>query len=278
MAVNRSPTDHADHDELRIAAYAAGDLAGSELRTATELVATCPACARLADDLTIIQAATRRLPAPDRRRDFRLTEADAERLAHRGWRGFLGALAGPRFAFTQPLAAGLATLGLVGILLTALPAGLGGGFGASTESTTVGGAPESSGDRVASPPEALPSGETGAGAAGAANPAPSLTVPAPVASEDAAALEQASPLPAQVPGASAEPPAAPAGSGAVAVPPDAGQPTEPTAQQKSLAFDSTRDGTADAGPSPLLLASALLLIGGLGLLALRFGARRIVAR
>jgi hypothetical protein len=264
MAVSKIPTDHADHDELRIVAYAAGDLSGSELTMATELVASCATCARLADDLPLIRAATRRLPAPERTRDFRLTTADAARLRPGGWRRYLGSLAGPRFAFTQPLAAGLATLGLIGVLLATLPAGLG-GFSASTGSSNVEGAPETSGDRVAAPAEAQPSGE--AGAAGAADLAPSLTAPEPAPSSGAAALLPSGSPPSEQPVASAD-------AGGSATAPDAAGSTE---AQKDLASGTSADGTTGTGPSPLLAVSALLLVGGLGLLALRLGARRIAA-
>ena len=45
------------------------------------LVACCPACAALHDDLLALSSATRALPIPPRPRDFRLTAADAARLA-----------------------------------------------------------------------------------------------------------------------------------------------------------------------------------------------------
>lgn len=261
MAVNHVSPDHADHDELRIAAYAAGDLDGSELAAATDQIDSCTACARLADDLGLIRAATRELPAPQRTRDFRLTEADADRLRPRGWRRFIVPLGGPRFSFTQPLAAGLATLGLVGILLATLPAGLG-GFGASSEVTNVGGALETSGDRVAAP-EAQPSG-----AAGGADQAPSLISPEPSASAGAAALAPSEAVPS-------EPPAAATDAGAAAgTVPEAGG---PSVSQKDLAVGTTRDESATGRPSDLAIVSLTLLVGGLGLLALRFGARRIAA-
>jgi anti-sigma factor RsiW len=260
MAVNRIPTDHAAHDELRIAAYAAGDLEGAELAIATESIASCPACARLADDLALIRSATSRLPQPGRTRDFRLTEADAARLRPPGWRRFVASLAGPRFALTQPLAAGLATLGLAGILLATVPAGLG-GFGASMESSTVGGALQTSGDRVAAP-EAPPS--DGAGAAGQA---PSVATPEPAPSSGAAALAPSGPPPSEPPVASGD-----AGGGAAA--PGSGEPAE---SQKDLAFGTSAEGAAVTGPPPLMVVSLVLLVVGLGLLAVRLAARRLFA-
>ena len=121
--------DHPDHDLELVAAYAAGDAAGADLETATTLVAGCPECAALHHDLRAIAAALPALPAPVRRRDFRLTPEQAAALRPAGWRGLLGTLAGPRFRFAAPLGTGLAALGLAGILvgsLGSLPLGIGG--------------------------------------------------------------------------------------------------------------------------------------------------------
>ena len=58
------PSDgHAGHDPLLVAAYAAGDAAGSELDDALALVAACPDCAALHHDLRAIATATAALPA-----------------------------------------------------------------------------------------------------------------------------------------------------------------------------------------------------------------------
>ncbi len=72
-----------------------------------------------------------------RTRDFRLTAAQADALRPAGWRRLLGPFASPRFSFAGPLGTGLATLGLVGILVA------GGGIplgGATSADTTAGGA------------------------------------------------------------------------------------------------------------------------------------------
>lgn len=235
MAVNESPTQHADHDELRIVAYAAGDLEEAELATATELVSSCSACARLATDLRLIRAATASLPVPRRTRDFRLSEADAARLRPTGWRRFLAPLASSRFAFTQPLAAALVTLGLAGLLVGTAP-----GLFSGAASSPAGGAAV---ERAAAPAsEAMPSadarGEIG-------RYAPQALVPS----------------------------AAPVPSAADAIPPAGG--TAPMGDAKLGVSFTASDAAPTGGLSPLVLGSVILLIGGVGLLLLRWSARRL---
>jgi hypothetical protein len=112
-------TSHDRHDALLVAALAAGDLAGTDRDHATDLIASCPDCAALHDDLVAIARATASVPPPIavRPRDYRLSPKDAARLRPAGWRRFAGVLAGPRLAFTKPLGIGLTTIGLAGLLL-----------------------------------------------------------------------------------------------------------------------------------------------------------------
>ena len=136
MSDRRHDTD-ASHDLELVARAAAGDLAAGEAMAAHERLATCEPCAELAADLRSIAAATRDLgsaatwaattAAP---RDFRLTEADAARLRRRPFLGVGAALVwiGGR---ARGLGGVLATLGLVGLLVSAgLPALFGGAAGA----------------------------------------------------------------------------------------------------------------------------------------------------
>lgn len=116
-----SPPAHADHDAILVAALSAGDLTGSARADAEALVAACTACATLHADLRAIAAATKALPAPVRTRDFRLTPAQAQRLRPSAPRRWLEALASPRLAVTKPLAVTFTTLGIAGLLLTAIP-------------------------------------------------------------------------------------------------------------------------------------------------------------
>ncbi len=128
---------HARHDFDLVVAAAADDLAGSDRDRAADLMASCAECALLAADLRVIADSMRALgsvftapiaPAP---RDFRLSDQDAARL---------GRSAGPPFGRTRVprswargLGGALATLGLVGLLVSAVPLGfLGAAGGAAT--------------------------------------------------------------------------------------------------------------------------------------------------
>jgi hypothetical protein len=119
---------HATHDPELVAAHASGDATGADLETAAALVAGCAECGALHRDLRAIAAALPAMPAPVRRRDFRLTPGQAASLRPAGWRRLAGLLSGPRFSFAAPLGAGLATLGLAVLLLSGpgLPIGMGG--------------------------------------------------------------------------------------------------------------------------------------------------------
>src|SRR3954452_5852718 len=114
-------TPHDAHDPLLIAAHAAGDTTGEESRQAADLVATCETCATLHADLVAIAATTRVLPAPVRTHDYRLTPEQAAKLRPTARRRLLATLGSTRFAFAAPLGATLATLGLAGLLLAAIP-------------------------------------------------------------------------------------------------------------------------------------------------------------
>jgi hypothetical protein len=119
---DRFRASHAEHDPLLIAAFSAGDLGAADREQAELLVSSCTECALLEADLRAIASATVALPKPVRQRDFSLSAEDAARLRKSGWRGFVRTLAGPRSAALKPLATGLTTLGIAGLLLAALPA------------------------------------------------------------------------------------------------------------------------------------------------------------
>src|SRR5512142_2347353 len=116
------PDAHSAHDQLLLAAFAAGDLPEAAAADAAGLAASCGECAQLVADLRAIARATAALPMPARRRDFRLSAVDAARLRGPMWRRAMSALIAPRFSFTRPLAAGLTTLGIAGLLLAWFPA------------------------------------------------------------------------------------------------------------------------------------------------------------
>jgi anti-sigma factor RsiW len=233
---DRIPASHAEHDPLLVAALAAGDLEPAD-RLLVERLASCPECALLAADLRAIATATAALPPRTRPRDFSLRAEDAARLRRRGWRGFVAAFGGRRSAALKPLATGLTTLGIAGLLLAALPA--------------------------------VPLGGPGAAQQGAAAPTGSSRDVKEVYTDTAGgAIESGAPPRAvadysQQPGASREPVpvtgplASPLEVDAPAAQPGAGAPTA-------------------TGPSPLAVLSGALLVLGLGLFGLRWTARRLV--
>jgi hypothetical protein len=112
-------TSHDRHDPMLVAALAADDLAGTDRDQAIALTRSCPECATLHDDLLALARATAATPPPiaTRPRDFRLTPADAARLRPSGWRRLVAAASSSRTIFSRPIGAGLATLGLVGLLI-----------------------------------------------------------------------------------------------------------------------------------------------------------------
>lgn len=241
-----SHPDHADHDELAVAAFAAGDAVDLELERAQQLVAGCADCAALFADLQALQAATAALPAPRRTRDFRLTEADAARLRPRGWRSLLAAFGSPRLAFTQPLAVGMATLGIVGLLVASLP----GPLMTATAPASDGGA------TVEMAPEGAPAGP-----------------------DDLLKTEATGPLASAAPGDATIPGPAPAETPSTALVP-APSPAESTAAartdaQADLGFDGGSREPGETGGAPWLTGlSALLLVVGVALFAVGRLARR----
>jgi hypothetical protein len=130
---------HALHDEVLIAALAAGDLAGEddapERERARALVTRCPACRVVHDDVAAISAATRATAARTAvaPRDFRLTPEAAIRLG--GTVPIGGRLVAPRAgrairallaAFARPVGASVAAMGLVGVLVGSAAMGMAG--------------------------------------------------------------------------------------------------------------------------------------------------------
>lgn len=147
--------DHADHDLELVAARAADDaLSTDERQAADELLQGCTDCATLANDLRLLSTTLRTdLPIPRRPRNFRLTREEATRaVPDSPWARFLAALAGPRFAFLQPLAATALSIGLVLAVV---------GF-VGTEATGSRPAPESGAGRAGA--AALPAASAGASA------------------------------------------------------------------------------------------------------------------
>ncbi len=258
------PAAHETHDQVLIAARAAGDLAGRDFERAEELLATCASCRSLHDELVVISAASRSLPAPSRPPglDFRLSPDQASRLAAGGWWRRLLQPFGPTAAASwRPMAAALTTLGLAGLLLAALPnlqlgaggaAGILSTVGASVPGSAAGGAAASSDPRVLGP---------------AAQPTPAPTTDRTNVDTAGGPISSA---PGTVSGNTAEPagPASPSASSG-----DAYEGVVASPQgSKSIVTESP----GSSGPAPLMVVSLILVGAGLGLFALRLAARRLV--
>jgi hypothetical protein len=256
--------DHAGHDPLLVAAYAAGDATGARLDAAAALVATCAACGALHHDLRAIARALPAVaatPPSPRPRDFRLTADQAASLRPSGWRRLLAPLAGPSFAFARPLGTGLATIGLAGILVAGA-SGIPLGGAASAPAGTAAG-----GDVML----AAPTAADGAEELYAAN-APATEAPAAGGSPGAVADPSAAPADGERndQGAGGEAPKESAETGAAGA----------TASGPVAASGGEGEGApleTPAPPMPVLIAAAGLtaLAAGLLLLALRFAARRV---
>jgi hypothetical protein len=264
-----SASDHASHDTILVASLADHSLAASERAAAEALVARCSECADLEADLLALRAATRAMPTPARPIDYALTARDAARLRSGGWRRFVAILGTSRDALSRPLAAGLTTLGLVGLLVTAAP------------SLMMGGASSASGPTTISAPAGGATSKNGDGS--------ERSGVVPAASAAAAAAPSAAPAAGGISGSSVDQSAAPAPvrapvADAATQPPDTEAYTDGTANAqagttggKSREPDSASDLLASqefGGVSPLAVLSVAFLIAGLGLFAVRWGARR----
>jgi hypothetical protein len=121
----------------------------------------CARCAALYRDLVALTAALPLGALPARPRAFTLDEHEARSLRPRAWRAWWSVVGSARDTVTKPLAAGCTTLGLAGLLLTAIPGlTMGAGAGAPVPAAIEAG-------RAAASP--LPSAETPDTLAGASN-------------------------------------------------------------------------------------------------------------
>jgi hypothetical protein len=285
---------HARHDRHLVAALAADDLEPIVRTEAETMVASCRDCAELFADLKLIAVATAALPEIPRTRDFRISAADAARLQPRGWRALLAAIGGARATFSRPLAAGLTTLGLVGLLATTIPGALHGqslgAAGAAPVPAPVAGAPAGGYSYASAAPASLALGlgapvdsATGAAPAAAASSAPSAA--ATSLAQVKTDTPQAAPSKDSVQAVAT---AAPGAGGLNAVPAPGtkgGRGTGVGATESGAATTDQSTGdqllsasTGSGGPSPLLPISIVCLVAGLGLFAARWGARRLARR
>jgi hypothetical protein len=265
---------HATHDAALITALADRSIDLAERRRAEMLVASCADCSALHADVQAISDAVRTMATPARSVDYRLTEDDAGRLRRGGWRRLLGGLGGSRDVVTRPLAIGLTTLGLVGVLVTGAPSVLlvgsaasapeAGGNGAVLapvgDAARAGTSPAASANErygveqdqpLSVEPDSLKGPEVLAGAT-----APSAAALAPVA---------ASPVAEQAPRPDVQGAEDASGDG---VGPGASGQRDLTAESQAL---PTQTGGSEL---PATLLAAAFLVAGLGVFAIRWGARR----
>jgi hypothetical protein len=270
---------HASHDTILVASLADHSLATAEREGAEALVAACGLCAALHADLLALRAAARAMPTPARPRDYMLTPQDAARLRPGGWRRFVAAIGSSRDAFSRPLAVGLTTLGLAGLLVASIPSIMQGSAaslpttGSSAERTTVG-APVPAANPAVNNDSSLPSAAPAAPSDGkgvyAALASPAA---APVASGGFAAPIPDSASPGtglvgiagggQTPGSSGV-------SGVSNAAPGATSGLTVTGDQSTPASTSTSTGVPT-----LVLVSGALLLAGLATFAIRWGSRRL---
>lgn len=254
-------TAHAAHDRVRIANLVDRSVTDAERVAGQEQLAACHDCAQLFDDLLALSAATKALPTPARPRDFTLTPADAARLRDRGWRRLLGLFGSPRDVFSRPLAIGLSTLGLAGLLVATVPGALPGFGGGATALPAAEDAARNAAGGAAANPEFLAQASPAPSAASATGPVIAAAPPSAGPSE----------APAPAAAASADAPPEVLAEGGESGPTD-GEPDD------RGAFDAYLESFADggsAGPSPMAIVAAILLLIGLGLFGLRWTARRL---
>ena len=279
---------HAAHDTLLIAALAADDLTAAARSDAEARRTACPECAALYADLVAIAAATKALPAPARPRSFTLAPEQAARLAPSPWRRLVAGIGNPT-GFARPLAATFTTLGIAGLLLTALPAVGSFGFlassGAALPAATAG-TNDSSAEAqrdLASPT----SDQYGLDAAGQSSapiaPGPKQPLASPAASGTGGGGKGSGTVSGAIePPASTKPGAPAAGQGtpdeAIGSPSPAAAGGDgrtstgsPSAEPVPPAEIATTTTTSDGGRPWLLVLSLALLGIGLGL----FAARRV---
>jgi anti-sigma factor RsiW len=252
---------HAAHDRVRIANLVDRSVSDAERLAGEAQLTACRECAQLFADLLALSAATKALPIPARPRDFTLTPTDAARLRVRGWRRLLAVFGSPRDVFSRPLAIGLSTLGLAGLLVATVPGALPGFGGAAAALPAAEDAARNSAGGAAANPEFLTQ-------ASAAPSAASETGPVIAAAPPSAGPSEA---PAPAPAESADAPPEILAEGADSGP-TSGEPDD------RGAFDAYLKSFADggsAGPSPMVVVAAILLLVGLGLFGLRWTARRL---
>ena len=258
--------DHAAHDPTWMAALASRDpdLSPAEQARAEAALESCGACADLFADLVAVSAAIPVGGHPGPTARFHPDRGRRGASPRRGVRRWLAGIGSVRDGVTFPLAMGLTTLGIAGLLFATVPAALSGMGGA-----TAGAAPEALSTVGAAIPEPAPASEA-ARAGAVASAAPSAAVAAPAAASAAPAATE------YFDGYQLRPVEPDMSSGGEVFTGDGGDgATDPGQRQDatSMALEaSIRDD--QTGRSALIVLAATALIVGLGLFVLRWTARR----
>ena len=260
-------TDHRRHDRLLVASLLDRSTDRPDRGRAESRIASCAECAALHKDLLAISDAARAIPTPVRPRDYALTPEDARRLWRTGWRRVVAMFGSTRDAFSRPLAIGLTTIGLAGLLVAGMPNVLP-SASSSAAAPMIGDAAGGAGANA----QSLESTKLAPAAlAPAVSAAPSALAPAPAAA--ALPAPSAEPVPSgEAFGAAAGTPGATAGPAAIAAAPaDASQRDGVADQSTTIALGTIEP--PDRGS--LMLVAALLAVVGLGLFGLRWAGRRV---
>ena len=258
-----SRSRHAAHDRLLIANLVDRSVSDSERTRGEEQLAACRDCTLLHADLVALSAATRALPVPARPRDFSLTPADAQRVRVHGWRRMLAAIGSTRDVFSRPLALGLTTLGVAGLLVATIPSALSGQATSQERLSIVENAVGDAAGGAGANPEKMSSQASAAPAEPESGPNAAAAAPSPAATSAAAPA-----------------PAASADLGDDRLEPDVlfqGSDSSPATGEPYGAVDLYRAKLLDdepSGRSAMVGVASLLLLVGLTLFAVRWAARR----
>lgn len=279
VMTDRTTTPHATHDEMLVASLADHSLPDADRKAAEALVASCRDCADLHADIVALRAATAAMPTPARPSDYTLTADDAARLRSRGWRRLVSAFGTARDSFSRPLAVGLTTLGIAGLLVASLPSIIAGGVTSGFGTLTTVGAGNPGGPLYAAQGSNSAtenrSGAPAVPAAAAPTAAPSggksVDAGGPITSSGPVAQPAASPGEFGVTQSDRASPGPVRGTGQGAAVTGGASPT-PAEQDTSLGGTQALE---QLRLPPLAIVSGVFLLVGLGLFAIRWGARRL---